>query len=47
PLPSHSPPRNTNKPKIDIPSDVEQHLQAFYRLPNQALHQLLPEFEIW
>ena len=47
PLPSYSPPRNTNKPKTEIPSDVEQHLQAFYRLPNEALGQLLTEFEIW
>lgn len=47
PLPSYSPPRNTNKPKTDIPSDVEQHLQAFYRPPNEALGKLPRELEIW
>lgn len=47
PQPQHSPPRNTNKPKIEIPSEVIRHLQDFYQKPNQKLAKIFPEVELW
>jgi hypothetical protein len=47
PLPDYSPPRNSNKPKVPITNDIEQHLREFYQRPNEDLATLLPEFEIW
>jgi hypothetical protein len=47
PQPQNSPPRNTNKPKTEIPIDVIRHLQDFYKEPNRQLAAHFPEVELW
>jgi hypothetical protein len=47
PLPPLSAPENVGRAKADIPSEVREHLQSYYRQPNQRLHRLLPDFPLW
>ena len=47
PLPPASAAENVGRAKAEIPMEVKQHLETFYRGPNQQLQALLPEFPIW
>ena len=47
PLPRSSAAENVGRAKAEIPMEVKQHLETFYRGPNQQLQALLPEFPIW
>jgi len=47
PLPPASAAENVGRAKAEIPIEVKHHLEDFYRVPNQQLQALLPEFPIW
>ena len=47
PLPPASAVEIVGRAKAEIPIEVKQHLQSFYRGPNQQLQALLPDFPIW
>jgi hypothetical protein len=47
PLPPASGAENVGRTKAEIPAEVKQHLEAFYREPNRQLQSLLPDFPLW
>lgn len=40
-------PRNVSRQKHEVPLQVIEHLEAYFREPNAALARLLPEFPLW
>jgi hypothetical protein len=47
PLPPLSAPENVGRARAEIPAAVREHLQEYYREPNQRLQALLPDFPAW